>query len=860
MSLTGIFSVKRGLFGLVVLLLCGIWLFLASDVLRQLDQLATASSDNVQWTLSQGEVELAALDKAVSVAALDPEASLVELRRRFDIFYSRVTTLAEGPSFATLRRDPDANGSLMELREFLNRNVSYFDSEDPVLREALPRIQSEVVALRPVMRRVALKGIERFANQSDQNRTGVSDTLSYVALVTTALIGVLMLMLVVMARLARVAERNARNSRAVSDRIETIISTSIDAVIVIDLEGKVVEYNGAAEKIFGYTHAEAVGQSMAELIVPDHLRQAHNKGMERFIKYRQERVVNQGIVQLEAKRRDGTLFPVELSIASVQRPEGEIFVGYIRDISRRVEAENDLKSARDRAIAGEKSKANMLAVMSHEMRTPLNGMLGTLDLMETLDLDSKTERYVKTIRSSGNVLLGHVNDVLDISSLDAGRMTMTPRIFDLHAFLEELVDTYSQPARENGNVIVLNAAGRELKHVYSDPVRVRQILINLLGNAIKFTRNGQITLEVECLNGLDEVEIRVIDDGIGMEKEDLSRIFEDFVTLDSSYARNNNGTGLGLGISARMAKALGAEIGADSAPGEGSRFWLRLSLKPPAGQELPAPDASSGGARSKAAKPAHTIPARNVLLVEDNAVNRLVAREMLERDGHRVEEAHNGREGVALASRKAFDVILMDISMPEMDGTEATRAIRSGGGQSADSPIIATTAHVLQHDVQRFRDAGMTDVLAKPISIAALRRIMETFASDADDEDEAELLEAEQPLFDWEQARTVRRTLNKERFAAAMDAVCDELEAFIDTLDAQVADPAQHDALAAEAHRLAGSSGIFGGLRLAELLREFEVQLRLGPDDTLDEAADDIKACWSETVEIYRDERQLELT
>lgn len=840
--------VRRGLLGLVTIFFIAAIALLSMNIRSQLAELGTASSDNVQWVLSQTEVELLVLGNAIADAKKSDNPDLYEIRRRFDIFYSRIYTIKESPIFAQLRSLPAISANINHLSKFLDDTVPIIDGDDAALLAALPKLSTDVSVARFHVRDAALEGITFFSEVSDNRRISVAKTLIYVALLTSALILILILLVYALNRSVHKSNENARQSRETRDRLETVISTSLDAVIVIDEDGKVLEYNGAAERIFGYSYSDVIGADMAELIIPDHLRKGHDEGMLRFRRGAPARVVNKGIVQLEAKRKNGEHFPIDLSIAAATRPEGVIYVGFIRDISSRVAAEKELLSARDEAIAGEKSKANMLAVMSHEMRTPLNGMLGTLDLFDADKLDRNHQRYLRVIRSSGNLLLGHINDVLDISRLDADKMSMSMERFDLGAALQETVDAQAAHAKDHGNTIELSVLDTRLHDVYSDRIRVCQIVTNLLNNAIKFTRNGHIAIEAECHNGLDDVELRVVDSGIGISEENLERIFGDFVTIDSSYSRNNGGTGLGLGISQRLITALGGEIGAESELGDGSVFWLRMPMRHP-----PESEKTRSSLIKKDIVP--TTPSRklSVLLVEDNAVNRLVAREMLLRDGHTVTEAHNGCEGVQLAEQMKFDVILMDISMPEMDGVEATGKIRESRAGSWRAPIIATTAHVLKNDMQRFRDAGMNEVLSKPISIARMRKAL---ASVVERVDKAPLLETEpsvetEVLIDWEQAETVKQTLPPKQLAEAIETIRSEMVTFFKDLPGMIETSSDFKPLGEEAHRLAGSAAVFGAVRLAGLFRAIQFEAENNSLKNLRALKIESKQCWKETCEEY---------
>ncbi|MFZ7092922.1 PAS domain-containing sensor histidine kinase [Primorskyibacter sp. 2E233] len=538
------YGLKTLLTGTILVLFMALILTLVLDVRRQLQRLDSAASEAALWALTQAELEASRLEVTTMRAAKDPSLPLDEVRVRFDIFYSRTEVLKASPSYEALRYVSPTQEALIALESFFESWVPIIDGPDDALRAKLPELAESANKMRLQTRVLSLDGITNNAVKSAAQRNSVSRTLFRIAWLTIVLVTVLLVLLVTLVRLARLRERQSRRNREISRRMETIIATAIDAVIVVNREGRIVDYNGAAECIFGYPRAVAIGADMAELIIPKKYRSAHFEGMARHLKNSATRRVNREVSQFEAVRKDGTLFPIEISRSSAMTPQGELFVAFIRDISDRLAAETELRSARDRAIAGEKSKAQLLAVMSHEMRTPLNGILGTLDLMGLKGFDPRQARYLGIVRKSANMLLDQVNSVLDISRLDANKMQIDKRRFDLVSLVNEVIDSQLGAAATQGNTLGLAPPSPLLHDVYTDPERLRQVLLNLLSNAIKFTQNGRIKIEIDCENGLDEVEIRVIDSGIGIDEEDLDRIFGDFVTVDTSYQRRTMGTGL----------------------------------------------------------------------------------------------------------------------------------------------------------------------------------------------------------------------------------------------------------------------------------------------------------------------------
>jgi signal transduction histidine kinase len=394
--------------------------------------------------------------------------------------------------------------------------------------------------------------------------------------------------------------------------------------------------------------------------------------------------------------------------------------------ARQTRAQADLRVARDAALAGERAKASFVAVMSHEMRTPLNGIIASLEILRDEVTAPGHAQFVGLAHASALQLMHQINDVLDISRIEAGRAEVAVAPFDLPGFLDEVTATLRPLAGARGNLLDLRADADLPGLVTGDSFRLRQILQNFLSNAIKFTENGTVTLGARAVGeaGASDpvIEFEVIDTGRGIPAEDLGRVFEDFVMLDPTYSREVGGSGLGLSICRRLAAAMDGTIGVESTPGAGSRFWVRLPLPraEAAPQAQPQAERSASSPVPWPARPASYARGLRLLVVDDNAVNRTVVARMLEQEGHAAALADSGRAAVALAWAQRFDAILMDISMPEMDGVAAAGLIRAGGA-SAAVPIFALTAHAMPEELARFAAAGLETTLLKPVRRPALR-------------------------------------------------------------------------------------------------------------------------------------------
>lgn len=508
--------------------------------------------------------------------------------------------------------------------------------------------------------------------------------------------------------------------KKVEERFRGFLESLPDAIIIVNSDGIIQIVNSQTEKLFGYNRDEIVGQEV-EKLMPSHHRNAHHAHRKSFWDNPTARPMGAAGQTLSATRKDESEFPVTISLNKLEIEEGVFVLAAIRDISYQKQIEKELTEAKvlaelatgiaevaqEKAESAMKAKQQFLANMSHEIRTPMTTIIGFSKIALKTDLTEKQREYISAIKTSSDSLLVLINDILDVAKVDAGKMTFEQTAFEMESSISAMLSLFDLKFKEK-NLELIKEYDKTIPRVLlGDSVRLNQIILNLVSNAIKFTTKGKITVTIQLLNTDEDkatIEFAVSDTGIGLAENMISTIFENFHQATSSTARLFGGTGLGLAIVKQLVERQGGTINVKSKINEGSTFSFVLSFqKTKAEIELD----------SEIVKLNTEIKKIKVLVVEDVPLNQMLMKILLDDFGFERDIAENGKVAIEKMQTTSFDIILMDLQMPIMNGFEATDYIRNK--INSKIPIIALTADVTADDLAQCKAIGMNDHIAKPI-------------------------------------------------------------------------------------------------------------------------------------------------
>ncbi len=615
------------------------------------------------------------------------------------------------------------------------------------------------------------------------------------------------------------AARAAAERRAVFDAATEV------AIITTDVDGTIRLFNAGAERMLGYAASELsglrpVGMLFERAEISARLRElAREHGGPRRVPraavFAGRALLGGGVEQREWTfvRRDGKRVPVQLIVNVIRDADGLAagFLGIATDITERRRVQQELARARDLALEAAQAKSDFLANMSHEIRTPMNAIIGMTDLLIGTNLDERQREFARTARAAGEALLGVINDVLDFSKLEAGRLSVESIPFDPRELVREAAALVSAAASAKGLRLSVSVPEDAPSPLLGDPHRLRQVLLNFLSNAVKFTEKGSIVASLTKLESADErtrLRLSVSDQGPGIPPETLRTLFRPFTQADASTTRRYGGTGLGLAISKQLVERMGGQVGVDSEPGRGSTFWCEIpfvlasaSTRPAREPASAAPERAAGDPSAPPRAQALTRRRVRVLVVDDNPVNRRLASLQLESLGYACEALPDAAAALARLDAGPAEIIFLDCQMPGMDGYTAAREMRSREAASGRprAAIIAMTAHALAGDREKCLSAGMDDYVAKPVRLEDLSRALTRW----------------DPALDAAALAELKASAGAQ-LPSLVGVFVEHSRKIVGELDAALA-RADLQAAARLMHGLRGSAGSFGAVGVARL-------------------------------------------
>lgn len=825
---------------LFMLLVASVALILNALSFRQrLSDVYSAQSDNLGWVMAQLEVDYQGLMLALTRPEVDDfvigdlaagTKRLELVKREFDILYSRIGIFKATADRMFISGENDLRFQAQALLGVRDDLASKLDAIEEPNAKAMFEFARSAYSAYPMVRGIATKALEETVVMATRSREAEAARQQRFLFQSVFLVVLLWAGILLVVRLWRELEKSSKDATRVAATLTNALNSTLNGVIVTDASFNVIDCNRAILNLLGYQPSELDGRPLSEFVQLDQILPT---GQRKF-SWALSDVVKVGVDGEPAKRgtcyrKDGRECQVEISLASELSSSGhEIVIIFIRDISDRIAAERKQKAALIEAEKAGRAKSQFLATMSHEMRTPLHGLIASLDLIDTTAFDSSSKQLVETARDCSARILKQVNDVLELTRLGEKKEAVSRFRPDLIAF--DIVQELRPLAEKANNVLAFECRGDfDNTVLYGLPVAFSRALYNLLGNALKFTHSGDICVSLRVFDteeGSPNLRVEVRDTGIGISEKDRDRIFESFETATPSELNHATGTGLGLAIVRLAIEEQGGALDLESELGIGSCF----SFEVPLGERLTAEqrfDEVSGAsvlAVSGTSMQFGDTSTKHVLIADDHEVNRSLVAMMVTRLGHTFDMAQDGAEAVAKAYDTFYDVILMDFSMPRMDGPAATDVIRNGYGVCRDVPIVGMTA-LIEPYTTGLKSPQMTSVLTKPFSLSRLDRELRGVGQSENAEISSD--EGDIALGYGHGCEEIYASLCEK---LGCDKASEFLKSVLDDVEqALVAAQAQDEAFGARAetvHRAVGSAAVLGLVQISDVLADIEVALR----------------------------------